>query len=404
MSRSIKNTKKKRAITKYTPDQVILTFVIIMAIFGAFMIFDASVFKASMPKSLGGFDDPFYFLKSQIVWLIVGGALGTFMYFWDYRKLLKLSLPILIIVIILLILVLVLGKDINGAKRWFSFGSIPPIQPGEFAKLAVILYLASWMSKASYFKDEVKVDLKGNFMQVLISFFVILGLVAVLIILEPDLGTTAIIAFTAFAMFFVAKNHKDHAKYSILSLFALFTPLGLIAAILAPYRLERIKTYIHLLLNGEVADPRGAGYQMYQILIGIGSGGFFGKKLGQSRQRFGYLVESTAFTDSIFAVILEELGFLGGIILVIVWILFFLRGIRVANNAPDKAGRLLAIGISTWLTVQALLNMAANVGLIPLTGIPAPLLSYGGSSTVITLIGIGILLNISKYSTNANGK
>lgn len=404
MSRSIKNPKKKRTTTKYTPDKVILTFTILIAIFGAIMIFDASVFKASIPKALGGFDDPFYFLKSQIIWLIVGGAMTTLMYFWDYRKVLKLSLPILIVVIILLVVVLVLGEDTNGAKRWFAFGPLPPIQPAEFAKLAVILYLASWMSKEPYFKDEVKVDLKGNFLKVLISFFVILGLVAVLIILEPDLGTTAIIAVTAFAMFFVAKNHKDHAKYSVLSLFALFTPLGLIAAVLAPYRLKRIETYIHLLLNGEVSDPRGAGYQMYQILIGIGSGGFFGKGFGQSRQRFGYLVESTAFTDSIFAVILEELGFLGGTILVIAWILFFLRGMKVANNAPDKAGKLLAIGISTWLTMQALLNMAANVGLIPLTGIPAPLLSYGGSSTVITLIGIGILLNISKYSTNESRK
>ena len=116
------------------------------------------------------------------------------------------------------------------------------------------------------------------------------------------------------------------------------------------------------------------------------------------------MVESTAFTDSIFAVILEELGFLGGVILIITWVLFFLRGIKIANSAPDKAGKLLAIGISTWLTVQALLNMAANVGLIPLTGIPAPLLSYGGSGTITTLVGIGILLNISKYSTSKNAE
>lgn len=399
MSRDPKQPKKKRIKQKYSPDKVILTFFIIMAIFGAIMIFDASVFKANEI-----FGDPFYFLKSQIGWLIIGGLLATLMYFWDYRKLLKLSLPILIVVIILLVLVLVLGEDINGAKRWFTLPGFGNFQPAEFAKLAIVLYFSSWMSKASYFKDEVKVDLKGNFLKVLISFFVILGLVAVLIILEPDLGTTAIIAFTAFAMFFVAKNHKDHAKYSILSLLALFTPLGLIAAILAPYRLERIKTYIHLLLNGEVSDPRGAGYQIHQILIGIGSGGFFGKGFGQSRQRFGYLVESTAFTDSIFAVILEELGFLGGVILIITWVLFFLRGIKIANSAPDKAGKLLAIGISTWLTVQALLNMAANVGLIPLTGIPAPLLSYGGSGTITTLVGIGILLNISKYSTSKNAE
>ena len=296
---------------------------------------------------------------------------------------------------------LVLGEDINGAKRWFQIGPLPQIQPGEFAKLAIILYLASWMSKTSYFKDEVKVELKGNFLKTLASFGAIVGIIVVLIALEPDLGTAATIAATAFAMFFVAKNHSDHTKYSIVTVI-LGIPLVLITALLETYRTKRIKTYIHLLINGEIADPRGTGYQMHQILIGIGSGGFFGKGFGQSRQRFGYLVENTAFTDSIYAVILEELGFLGGIILVLAWIFFFLRGLKIASEAPDKAGRLLAIGISTWLTLQAIINMAANVGLIPLTGIPAPLLSYGGSSTIITLIGIGILLNISKYSTNEN--
>lgn len=397
MSRNLKSTKKKKAQKKYSPDKVILSFSILMAVFGAIMIFDASVFKANET-----FGDPFYFLKSQVVWLILGGIMGALAYFWDYRKMLKLSLPILIVIIILLVLVLILGEEINGARRWFSFAGLPQIQPAEFAKLAIILYLASWMSKATYFKDEIKVDLKGNFIKTLISFFAILGVIAILIILERDLGTTAIVAVSAFAMFFVAKNSKEHAKLSVLSLFILFVPLGLIAALLAPYRLKRVETFMHLLLNGEIADPRGSGYQMHQILIGIGSGGFFGKGFGQSRQRFGYLVENTAFTDSIYAVILEELGFLGGAILVIGWILFFLRGIRVGFNAPDKAGKLLAIGISTWLTIQALLNMSANVGLIPLTGIPAPLLSYGGSSTIITLIGIGILLNISKYSTIEN--
>ncbi len=398
MSRMLKKPKKSKSRTKYFPDRAILTFTLLIAIFGAFMIFDASVYKASE-----SFGDSFYFLKSQLVWLMFGGIAATTIYFWDYRKFLKLSLPILIVVIILLALVLFVGEDINGAKRWFSFGGLPPIQPAEFAKLAVILYLSSWMSKVSYFKDETNVVLKGNFIKTLFSFLTVIGVIAVLVVLEPDLGTTAVIVITAFAMFFVAKDNKQHTKYSLFTLL-LFIPIGLIAAILEPYRIQRIKTYLHLLLNGEVADPRGSDYQMYQILIGIGSGGFFGKGFGQSRQRFGYLVENTAFTDSIYAVILEELGFLGGFILVIAWVLFFFRGMRVAFNAPDKAGRLLATGISTWLTIQALLNMAANVGLIPLTGIPAPLLSYGGSSTIVTLIGIGILLNISKYSTNENRK
>ena len=143
---------------------------------------------------------------------------------------------------------------------------------------------------------------------------------------------------------------------------------------------------------------------MQQILIGIGSGGLLGKGFGQSRQRFGYLVENTAFTDSIFAVVLEELGLIGGVVLIFAWLVFLWRGLKISMNAPDKQGKLLAAGITIWLTLQTLMNMAANVGLIPLTGIPIPFLTYGGSSTIVTAIGIAILLNVSKYSNNANGR
>jgi cell division protein FtsW len=179
--------------------------------------------------------------------------------------------------------------------------------------------------------------------------------------------------------------------------------IATLAAILEPYRLKRVQTFLTLLLTGEVGDVRGSGYQMQQILIGIGSGGLLGKGFGQSRQRFGYLVENTAFTDSIFAVVLEELGLLGGTVIILSWLLFLWRGLKVAINAPDKQGRLLASGVTIWLVLQALMNIAANVGLIPLTGIPNPFLSYGGSSTIVTLLGIAILLNVSKYSTN-NGR
>ena len=188
------------------------------------------------------------------------------------------------------------------------------------------------------------------------------------------------------------------------SVLLLLVPVAALAAILEPYRLKRVMTFMSLLFTGKVADPQGSGYQMQQILIGIGSGGIFGTGFGQSRQRFGYLVENTAFTDSIFAVILEELGFLGGTLIIIAWLVFLWRGLKIAMGAPDKQGRLLAAGITVWLVMQTLLNIAANVGFIPLTGMPIPLLSYGGSSTIVSLIGIGILLNISKYSNIQNGQ
>jgi len=208
-----------------------------------------------------------------------------------------------------------------------------------------------------------------------------------------------VIFVTAFAMFFVSGKDKAHTIGSI-GVLLLFVPLGIIAAILEPYRLSRVQTYLNLILTGEVSDPRGSGYQMQQILIGIGSGGFWGKGFGQSRQRFGYLVENTAFTDSIFAVVLEELGLWGGAIIVFSWIFFLWRGFKIALSAVDREGQLLATGITIWLTCQAFFNMAANVGLIPLTGIPLPFLTYGGSSTIVTLMAFGLLLNVSKYTKN----
>ena len=393
MSRKNQTKKRKNVEPKKGPDKFILYFSILMTVFGAIMIFDASVYKANE-----SFADPFHFLKLQLVWIVIGLIIGLFLYIYDYRKLQRLSLLGMIVSVITLILVLILGEDINGSKRWFSFGPLPPLQPAEFAKIAVILYLSSWMSSNKYFSDKTKVELKGSFLKSLVSFGAIVGVIALLIMLEPDLGTTMIIGTTSFIMYFIAKEGPDHAKLTFMSLLVLFIPLVIIAALLEPYRIGRVSTYLHLLTTGEISDPRGDGYQMQQILIGIGSGGFLGKGFGQSRQRFGYLVENTAFTDSIFAVILEELGFLGGTILVAAWTIFLWRGFKIGLNAPDKQGRLLAIGITVWLTLQALLNMGANVGLIPLTGIPAPFLSYGGSSTIVTLAGIGILLNISKHS------
>ncbi len=391
---NIQKRRLKKVLTGHKPDTIILIFAIIMAIFGAIMIFDASVYQANTV-----FNDQFYFLKSQLVWLIIGIIPAVLVYFWDYRKILKLAFPALVITIVLLAAVLVLGEAMNGSKRWFAIGSLPKIQPAEFAKLTLIMYLASWLSKREYKYKDFKSAMREGFIKNLLGFLAILGIVAVLILLEPDLGTTMILCITCFLMFIMAGEDKTHTLAS-LSVLLILVPIAALAAILEPYRLQRVVTFMSLLFTGKVADPQGSGYQMQQILIGIGSGGMFGKGFGQSRQRFGYLVENTAFTDSIFAVILEELGFLGGTLIIMAWLVFLWRGLKVAMGAPDKQGKLLAAGISIWLTLQTLLNIAANVGIIPLTGMPIPLVSYGGSSTIVSLIGIGILLNISKYSNN----
>lgn len=394
MSRKEK-PKRKVSHVKYGPDKTILLFVIAMAIFGAIMIFDASVYKANQV-----FNDQFYFLKSQVTWLILGSIPALILYFIDYRKLLKVSFLALLGVIALLVLVLIFGDSINGSKRWFEIAGLPPIQPAEFAKLAVIMYFSYWLARKENKSTKLQESLKKWFIHNFLSFFAILAVVALLILLEPDLGTTMIICVTAFGMFFVSGNDRTHTVGSI-GVSVLAVPLILIAAILEPYRISRIQTFFNLILKGEVADPQGSGYQMQQILIGIGSGGFWGKGFGQSRQRFGYLVENTAFTDSIFAVTLEELGLWGGALIVLSWIFLLWRGFKIALRAVDKEGQLLATGITIWLVCQAFFNMAANVGLIPLTGIPLPFLTYGGSSTIVTLMAFALLLNVSKYSKNA---
>jgi len=393
---SKRRTKKITSGDKHSPDKSTLVFMIAMAIFGAIMIYDASVYKANQEP----FNNQFHFLILQLAWLLFGGILAYIAYIFDYRKILKFSFPFLIGVICLLVLVLAVGDEVNGSKRWFQFGSLPPIQPAEFAKLAVVMYFASWFSKKEYSFSKFEDSIKKGFLKVLIPFLAVIGIVGLLVVLEPDLGTAMIIFLTAFIMLFLSGKDNAHRVGSLAMIPVIFV-LGIIAILLEPYRMSRIQTFFNLILKGEVADPQGTGYQMQQILIGIGSGGILGKGFGQSRQRFGYLVENTAFTDSTFAVLLEELGLLGGAIVVISWIFFLWRGFKIALGAPDKEGQFLATGISVWLSCQAFFNMAANVGIIPLTGIPLPFLTYGGSSTMVTMIAFGLLLNVSRYTKNA---
>jgi len=394
----MKSLPKKTKIVnsvKGVPNKVILIFAILMSIFGLIMIFDASVYQANH-----GFNDQFHFLKLQAIWLVASVIIGTIIYLIDYRKLAKLSMPALIVVIGLLLAVLIFGDDVNGSKRWFSLGPIP-VQPAEFLKPVIILYLASWLAKqpsgsGKFEWSNLKHIFKIDFAKKLLTFAIIIGFVLGLVILEPDLGTTMIIGLTSLAIFFISGTDTLH-QLGTIALTGVFGLLAVFAGVLESYRFKRITTFLSLIFTGEVAEPRKEGYQMQQILIGIGSGGLFGVGFGQSRQRYGYLVENTAFTDSIFAIILEELGLVGGFVILLSWILFLWTGLKIALKAPDRLGMLLASGITIWLVLQAFLNMAANVGLMPLTGIPLPFLTYGGSNTLVTVIGIAFLLNVSKY-------
>jgi len=383
--------ERQKDLNKGKPDRAIILFTLFMVVFGTIMIFNASVYIAGQI-----FDDQAYFLKLQLIWILIGTILGTIVYLIDYHKIIKFITPVLLINIILLVLVLIYGEEINGARRWFDIGGVR-IQPAEFIKPVLIIFFAALLAKFNNIKTTSTAHAYQEGKRKIITFVFVLFLVSVLIMLEPDMGTTIVICLTAMALFFLSSTSALQTIGTIVTTILLGL-IGTISIIIEPYRLERISTYFQLLLQGEVADPRGAGYQLHQILIGVGSSGFWGKGFGQSRQRFGYLVENTAFTDSTFAVVLEEFGFISAIIIIGLWIFFLFKGYQIAKNAPDIQGKLIAIGITLWLTLQAMLNIAANIGIIPITGLPLPFFTYGGSSTIVTFVGIALLLQISRYS------
>ena len=351
-------------------DVVLLATVFFLVLFGLFMIYDASSFVA-----FRDFGDKYHYMKDQSRWIVLGFlALCTFSFF-DYHKLYNFSLPILIAAIILLILVFIpgIGVFVLGARRWINTG-IFILQPAEFVKLALALYLSAWFSRKE----------KGRFG----AFLLLMGIVLVLIMLEPDMGTAGIVLFEALAVYFLSGGNI----VSFFFLLPVIAGVGFLLIKLEPYRLLRLMTFFN-----PMQSLQASSYHVRQILIALGMGGVTGVGLGNSLQKYAYLPENT--TDSIFAIIAEELGFIGATILIIFFIIVIWRGFRIAAKAKDTFGKLLAASITSFLAVQILVNLAAQTVLIPLTGVPLPFISYGGSSLVVDLCAIGILLNVSKQST-----
>jgi cell division protein FtsW len=264
-----------------------------------------------------------------------------------------------------------------GARRWLSFG-VFSFQPAELLKFSFIVYLAAWLeSKAKHI---------GSFTFGLLPFAIMSSMVAALLIRQPDFGTLMVLLAAVGALFFVSGGHiKQLALLVIIGMIV----LGVLVAI-EPYRLSRISVFLN-----PSYDVRGAGYQIHQALIAVGSGGVFGKGFGLSAQKFGYLPEPIG--DSIFAVLAEELGFVGSSALLILFLLFFVRGISIMQRVPDFFSQLLGTGFLFVITFQAITNIAAIIGLIPLTGIPLSFISYGGSSLAIMMAEVGIIINISRY-------
>jgi cell division protein FtsW len=360
----------------HSPDPILISTIFIILIFGLIMLSSAGV-VVSFEK----FGDANYLIKHQIFFgLIPGLILLFFTSRIDYRLWQKFALPLLIFSIIFLILVFIpgLGQSYGRAKSWINVFGVS-VQPSEIVKLVFILYLSAWLSKRG---KEVP-----HFFYGFLPFLIFLSLISFLIALQPDIGTMSIIVLIALIIYFAAGAKVWHL--GLVGLGGLSIIFVLIK--IAPYRLARFLVF----LNPEL-DPQGIGYHLKQAFLAIGSGGLFGRGLGFSRQKYLYLPEVTG--DSIFAIIAEELGFIFTVLLVILFLILMFRGLRLARLAPDNFSRLTVVGIISWFIFQAMINIGAMVGLLPLTGLPLPFISYGGTALAVSLAAVGILINISRQS------
>lgn len=358
---------------KRGPDLVLLGVTLALLGIGVVMVYSSSAVRGYIQ-----FDDPYHFLKMEIIWVVLGlGALLVSLWL-DLRMLRRFAKVALLLAIVLLIAVKIpgIGHRVNGADRWIGLGPLS-IQPSEIIKLSMVLVTAHWLAV-----DPHKIQ---SFRKGILPILGLLGLIAGLIMLQPDLGTTLVVAATTFAMLIAAGAKTSH----IVSLAG--AGLGLVVAAIAtaPYRMRRIFAFLD-----PWADPLGKGYQTIQALLALGPGGLFGLGLGQSRQKFLYLPEN--HTDFIFAMIGEELGFIGASVVVLLFFLFAWRGFRVAMRTTDTFMGFLAVGLTAMITTQAMVNMGVVSGVLPVTGITLPFISYGGTSLVFTMLGVGVLLNISR--------
>lgn len=377
------NKKNKNKISRSTlyiagaSDKLLFGIAAALTFFGSVMISSAGIVYADVR-----FDDPYFFFKRQMIGVVLGFILMIILSRVDYHKYRRWALLIFMGAIGLLILVLIpgIGTEAYGASRWIIIGPIS-FQPSEAMKLAMILYIAAWCAGKG---TKIITDINEG----LFSFLSILIMACFLVLVQPDVGTTGMIVVIALAIFYLAGAKMTH----ILTVCAFGAVAFILAVLNAPYRMARFTSFIN-----PDADPQGTGYQIQQALIAIGSGGFFGLGLGHSKQKGLYLPEPVG--DSIYAIIAEELGFIGAVVLLVVFFLFAWRGLKISAGAPDMFGKLIAGGITVWIVGQAILNIAAITALMPLTGIPLPFISYGGTSIVFTLASVGILLNISKQST-----
>jgi cell division protein FtsW len=358
------------------PDLNMFAVTVALVVFGLVMIYSSSAIFASQQ-----YNNSWYFFQKQMLWALVG--FGAF--FWlmrtDYHFLQRYSRVLIITSIILLVLVLtgIFGREIGGAKRWIMLGPIR-FQPSELAKISLLIYIADYLDR--------KQSQMGKMLKGVAPVLGVMGLVCGLILIEPDMGTSVSLGAVSLGMLFVG----GLSAWYLGSLVLMAIPLSVYLVLSKPYRLRRLTTFFH-----PWEDPQNAGYQIIQSLIALGSGGFLGVGLGNSKQKLLYL--PAAHTDFIFPIIGEELGFIGALSIVVLFFIFAWRGMKISFHAPDLFGNMLAGGITLMIVLQALINIGVACALFPTKGLPLPLVSYGGSNLAFTLASIGILLNISRQTT-----
>ncbi len=357
-------TASKNSNTSLTTQLFSLTLLLLL--FGLIMIYSASVSEA-----LRVFGDKFYFVKQQLKWSVLGLLSLLTLSRLSLKTIKGFAPSFFLFFLFLLILVAIpgIGTKVQGARRWLVLPFFT-LQPSELMKLIQILYLSAFLTskKASFFQ-----------------FLTLISFIAFLVLLQPDMGTTLVLVSSAIAVYFLAGYPlKDIIILSTIGVFA-----TTLLVVLSPYRASRLKTFLN-----PMNDPLGSGYHVRQILLALGSGGISGVGIGRSRQKHDYLPEAT--TDSIFAVIGEELGFVGAVSIIALFLYFIYLGFQIASRTRDRFSSTLAGGITTWFAIQVVLNLTSMVALTPLTGIPLPLISYGGSALITMLSGIGILLNIAR--------
>jgi cell division protein FtsW len=360
---------------KLSPDMWLFGAMIVLLSVGVVMVYSASAIMAT-----DRFRDPYFFLKKQVVWALLGSLCLLVALRMDYRRLERWQWPILIVAAGLLVLVLVppFAQPINGTRRWLRLGPVS-FQPAELAKLALVVYLAGYLSRRR--------EGLHDFWRGLLPPLMIAVAFAALVLAQPDLGNCLTLIMVTFGLLYLAGVRTRHLAFVV----APALPLLVVAVWMAPYRLRRITTFLD-----PWSDQRGSGFQIIQSWLALGSGGLFGRGIGESRQKLFYLPES--HTDFIFAVVGEELGFLGALGILALFLLLIWRGLRVGVRAPDAFGAYLALGITVLIATQALVNVGVVTGTLPTKGLPLPFVSFGGSALLTTMLSTGVLLNISQHA------